>query len=274
MSEPQADPGSTRAVRRAGVRHARRRRRLWSVVGVVGELLITAGVIIGLFLVWMFGFVAVVEGREQADEVARLEQQFAGPDNPVVSPAPTPSGAATAPPSPADPGPSNSATTASSPDAVAILRIPRLGNGWAKPVFEGVTPGVLARGLGHYPGTGTGGPTAPGNLAIAGHRSGHGNPLIDIDQIRSGDALVVENAQGWQVYRVSGHEIVTPDRSDVVAPVPGKPGATPTERWLTITTCNPRFGNSHRYIVHARLERAVPRAEGAPTDVLGAGQGG
>jgi sortase A len=61
--------------------------------------------------------------------------------------------------------------------------------------------------------------------------------------------------------------IVTPDRVDVVAPVPGEPGAEPEERLLTMTSCHPMFSARERYIVHAELESWQPKTDGRP-DVL------
>jgi sortase A len=52
-----------------------------------------------------------------------------------------------------------------------------------------------------------------------------------------------------------------------VAPVPGQPGKTPELAMLTLTTCNPKFDNYQRLVVHALLDRTVPRAEGAPAEL-------
>lgn len=221
-----------------------------TLVRTVGELLFTAGVLVGLFVVWLLGWQAHVQDGEQADAVSGLERSF---DPPARSASPARS----------------SAPAASEPkdgEAFAVLRIPRLGADWAKPVRQGVGADVLAQGMGRYPGTAL--PGAVGNVGIAGHRSGHGNPLLDIDLIRPGDVLVIETKSAYNVYRAVRHEIVAPDRSDVVAAVPERPGAKPTERWFTLTTCSPRWGNTSRYIVFSRLEIAIPRAQGLPAAYL------
>lgn len=221
-----------------------------TLVRTVGELLFTAGALVGLFVVWLLGWQAHVQDGEQADAVSGLERSF---DPPARSASPARA----------------SAPAASEPkdgEAFAVLRIPRLGGDWAKPVRQGVGADVLAQGMGRYPGTAL--PGAVGNVGIAGHRSGHGNPLLDIDLIRPGDVLVLETKNAYNVYRAVRHEIVAPDRSDVVAPVPERPGAKPTERWFTLTTCSPRWGNTSRYIVFSRLEVAIPRAQGLPAAYL------
>jgi sortase A len=62
---------------------------------------------------------------------------------------------------------------------------------------------------------------------------------------------------------------VLPTAVEVVAPVPGQPGVTPTEAFLTITTCNPKWDNYERLIVHAKLERTQDRAAGRPAELAG-----
>ena len=229
------------------------------VVGVVGELAITAGVLLLLFVVWELGFVAVTTNRAQAATVESLESQFAQA-TPPTTPTDSPSGTTTTPtttpsPPPAPPG-----------DVFAILRIPRLGAAWAKPVYQGVGVDVLAKGIGHYPDTQL--PGQVGNAAFAGHRAGHGNPLIDIDTIRPGDAIVVETAAAYVVYRAVRSEIVPPTDVNVLAPVPEQPGVAPTEAWLTLTSCEPKYGSTNRFIVFAKLDRSVPRDQGPPADAL------
>jgi len=58
--------------------------------------------------------------------------------------------------------------------------------------------------------------------------------------------------------------IVTPDHVDAIAPVPQDPGAQPSQAWLTMTACHPRFSASQRYVVFAKLLRSIPRASGLP----------
>ena len=229
-------------------------------VGVTGELLLTAGLLVLLFVVWQIGVMGVVDGRRQADLVGGIERGFA-----TARPGSPASGQDTRP---TDRPPAEGSLADLDPGApFGVLRVPRLGGSdWARPVLQGVGLDVLARGLGHYAGTAL--PGQVGNLAIAGHRSGHGNPLIDIDAVQPGDAVVLETRAGWYVYRAVRHDVVAPDRSDVVAPVPERPGVRPTERWLTLTTCSPRYGSTSRYVVFARFETLVPRAAGRPDAVL------
>ena len=225
-------------------------RGLRTAVGVLGELLITAGLIILLYVVWTLYVVGAIESGKQAEAVIALEKSFAN-QTPTQAPE----------------GPDDqSVTIAPSGDAFAIIRIPRLGgSGWAKPVYEGVGLGVLARGLGHYPGTAQ--PGQVGNLAIAGHRSGHGNPLLDIERIQPGDTMVIQTKKGFYVYQVDRYQIVPPTSVDVIAAVPEQSGAKPTQKWFTLTTCDPKYGNANRYVVFSKfLKFYKPGA--LPEDVL------
>lgn len=226
----------------------------------LGEVLVTIGVLLVLFVVWQVGYVGLVDGRAQANQVGALEQQFsgaAGGTDPQQVTAPT-DGVPVIDPL---------ASKLSDGSLFAIVRIPRLGADWAKPVYEGVGASVLAKGLGHYPSTGL--PGEIGNVAIAGHRAGHGNPLIDIDRIVPGDAMIIETEAGWYVYRAQRHEIVPPTAIQVIDPVPGRPGVTPTERNFTLTSCEPRYGSTNRYIVYSTFDRFVPRSAGAPSELAG-----
>ena len=147
--------------------------------------------------------------------------------------------------------------------AFAIVRIPRLGADYARPVLEGTDHDTLTAGVGHY--TGTAMPGAVGNFAVAGHRNQA--TFWRLDELRDGDTIVAESQTAWYVYLVSSTEIVKPTQVEVVAPVPDKPGARPTKAMLTLTTCNPKYNNYQRLIVHGELERSQPRTAGPPVEI-------
>ncbi len=75
---------------------------------------------------------------------------------------------------------------------------------------------------------------------------------------------MVESKTDWYVYRVSQTRIVRPTQVEVVAPVPGEPNKKATKRMLTLTTCNPKFDNYQRLIIHAELDRTQPKIGGPP----------
>jgi len=116
-------------------------------------------------------------------------------------------------------------------------------------VVEGVTDDDLAKGPGRYPGSAL--PGQAGNIAMAGHRTTHAAPFAQIDTLRPGDQIRLEDRDGktW-AYRVVEQRIVAPTDTSVIASDPlgnGKPT-------LTLTTCHPRFSNRQRLVVFAQLE--------------------
>jgi sortase A len=211
-----------------------------------GEVLITFGLIVLLFAGYeVWGKSAIVDAHQ--DELNRqLEQQWA--QEPTVGPS--------AGPSPAAIKPANGAV-------IASVHIPRLKKKWA--VVQGVTPADIRYAPGHYPDTAL--PGQIGNFSMAGHRT----PAIwwDLDQLKPGDPVLIKTAETWYVYSVTGHEIVLPTAVQVVAPVPDKPGETPTKAMLTMTTCNPKFNNYQRLVVHAELTRSQPVSDGDPAELKG-----
>jgi sortase A len=148
-------------------------------------------------------------------------------------------------------------------DAIARLYIPRISKYWV--VVEGVDLDDIRYAPGHYPTSAM--PGQVGNFSVAGHR----NPATfwDLDQVAQGDTVVVETRDSWYVYRVTENHIVTPDAVEVVAPVPNEPGVEPSQAMLTLTTCNPKFDNYQRLIVHAELERSQAKSAGRPAELGG-----
>lgn len=78
---------------------------------------------------------------------------------------------------------------------------------------------------------------------------------------------MVEGKTEWHVYKVTESRIVKPTQIEVVAPVPGRPGKKPTKAMLTLTTCNPKFDNYQRLIIHAELARSQPKSAGRPAEL-------
>lgn len=155
-------------------------------------------------------------------------------------------------------------------EAFAFLHIPEFGTGWEpRAVIEGVDPDELTEGPGHYPGTAL--PGEFGNFSLAGHRVGLGSPFGALDELETGDALVVETVDMWFTYRVVEQDIVSPSDVSVVAPVPGDPEAYADNAYITLTTCHPKFSNRERLVVHGVLEQSASKADmpAGPAGVLG-----
>ena len=106
-------------------------------------------------------------------------------------------------------------------------------------------------------------PGQVGNFSVAGHRIKE--IFWRLDELRAGDA-----DRAWRrgptgtSTRSPAHEIVKPTAVEVVAPVPDRPGRKPTQALLTLTTCNPKFNNYQRLIVHAELVATVKRDPALP----------
>lgn len=150
---------------------------------------------------------------------------------------------------------------------IAVLRIPRLGAHYDPVVVEGVGTGALEKGPGHYPGSAL--PGELGNFVVSGHRTTFGKPFSDLDKLKNGDPIVVETRDHWFTYSVTGTEVVQPSDVAVILPVPRQPGAKPTEKLLTFTTCNPRFSASTRLIVSAKLTASQLKSKGLPKALQG-----
>ncbi len=149
-------------------------------------------------------------------------------------------------------------------DAIARLYIPKLDKRWV--VVEGVAPGDIKNAPGHYPKSAMAGKV--GNFAIAGHRAK--SMFWDLDKLRPGDKIYLEDRTHFYVYVITETKIVLPNAVEVVAPVPGKPGEKPTDAMLTMTTCNPKWDNYERLIVHAKhAEEPRPKSAGMPPELEG-----
>ncbi|WP_205706748.1 class E sortase [Kineococcus vitellinus] len=232
-------------------------------VSALGELLLTAGVLTLLFVVWQLHWTDLTSGRAQAATVSSLTERWdaGAPAAPAAAPAPTASAAA-----PAVPDVDQSPPTG---DAFAVVYVPRFGPDYAVPVVEGTGTEELKEGIGHYAGTAL--PGQVGNLALAGHRVTYGKPFHLIADLRPGDAVVVATATRWFTYRVASSQVVSPRQVSVIAPVPDRPGEDPTQAWLTMTACHPMHSARERYVVHALLESAQDRSAGPPASLAAAG---
>ncbi len=214
-----------------------------------GELLITLGVVVLLFGLYDLYATGIYTAGEQKSLASSLEREWS---EPAASLPATPE-AETA-------GPELGA-------GVAVLRIPALGADYAMVVVEGVGREDLKKGPGHYPGTAEAG--SVGNHVISGHRTTYGAPFSRLDELRSGDPVVVETRDSWFVYEVTDGEIVRPDQVEVTFPVPGDESAMPTEAVLTLITCNPRYSARQRLVVRGELVETRSKAQGPPDVVEG-----
>ncbi len=143
--------------------------------------------------------------------------------------------------------------------AVAMLRIPRLGNDYKYAVVEGVDTENLKQGPGHKPGSAM--PGKVGNFVVSGHRTTYGAPFNRINELKRDDEIIVDTRRARYIYRVTSQDIVDPGDLDVTAPVPGKPDIRPIRAYITLTTCHPEYSAAQRLIVYGVLKKTEPREE-------------
>ncbi|MCF1593115.1 class E sortase [Streptomyces muensis] len=229
------------------------------VVRTVSELCITVGTVIVLFVVYVLFWTGVKADHVMDDQIDRLQEQWAqGAVRPTAAaPGGESGGEAGAPESAPSPGPY------STDKPFAIMYIPRLGFTWNKPVLEGTATKTLKKGLGHYANTAQLG--QKGNFSVAGHRRTYGDPFKDFPRLRPGDAVVLTDGTTWFTYRIDkGPYKTLPTDIEVIDAVPRKSGYTREGRYLTLTTCDPEWGHSHRLIVWAHLDSTQPVEAGKP----------
>lgn len=117
----------------------------------------------------------------------------------------------------------------------------------------GVHPSVLERGPGHWPGTVR--PGQPGNAVLSGHRTTHTHPFKELDALRRGDAIVVDNTGGGApvAFRVTETVIVPEAATGLVLREPTDPAVGQ----LTLFACHPEGDRTHRIVVRAHVEEGV-----------------
>lgn len=219
---------------------------------------LTAGTLIVLFVAYVLLWTGVKADRAMDGEMARLRDGWAAA--PAAAPAPASSPDAAPLPEPPRPAAPEGYPAGR---AFAEMYIPRFGPDWNKPVLEGTGTELLKKGLGHYAGTAPLGAT--GNFSVAGHRRTYGDPFKDFPELRPGDAVILKDATTWYTYTVRGGPLRTlPTDVGVVDPVPRKSPFTAPGRYLTLTTCDPEWGHSHRLVVWAELTGTRLVGQGGP----------
>ncbi|MEU6365146.1 class E sortase [Streptomyces sp. NPDC046931] len=225
---PSPGPDSPSAPRRRGTG------RIALAVSVFGELLITVGLVLGLFVVYSLWWTNVLADRKADRQGDKVRDHWAAEE---------------------DSGPGALDTK----DGIGFLHVPAMGNGEVL-VEMGTSAKVLNDGVAGYytdpvkatlPMTGM-----SGNFALAAHRDGHGAKFHNIDKLRKGDPVVFETKDDWYVYKVFA---ILPETSKynvkVLSAVPKQAGVTKPGHYITLTTCTPVFTSEYRYIVWGELER-------------------
>jgi sortase A len=266
--------GTATAVRASRSTHLTTGDKVRMGVRGVGQTLITAGLVILLFVVYEVWVTNIFADQKQRQVASKFQQVLdnGGTGDPLQGKTKLQL-------------PAGEQVILPTGVGFANLYIPAFGKDFAKTIVEGVGDAQLEEGPGHYPKTAV--PGQIGNFAIAGHRVGKGEPFLNLDQLKAGDAIVVETADSWFIYTIlgddstgdptvkdaaglPGREIVAPSDVGVIAPVPDNPSATPTQALITLTTCHPKYTANQRMIIHGDLTRSVPRqGDTLPTELGG-----
>ncbi|MFF2728303.1 class E sortase [Streptomyces sp. NPDC058008] len=214
---------------------------------VVGEVFITFGVLMLLFVTYQLWWTNVRADQIAGRETNKIQDDWAsGERSPGVF----------------EPG-----------KGFAIMHIPKLDV--VAPIAEGISKEkVLDRGMvGHY-GEGTLKTAMPsakqGNFAVAGHRNTHGEPFRYINKLKPGDPIVVETQDAYYTYEMTSILPQTsPSNVAVIDEVPPGSGFTGPGRYITLTTCTPEFTSTYRMIVWGKMVDERPRSEGKPDALVG-----
>ncbi|MFE7168841.1 class E sortase [Streptomyces sp. NPDC057616] len=202
-------------------------------VSVFGELLITAGLILGLFVVYSLWWTNVIADRKADKEADRVRDTWSHQDT--------------------GPGALNTK------NGIGFLHVPAMKNGEVL-VEKGTSTNVLNDGVAGYytdpvkaalPMTGK-----KGNFTLAAHRDGHGAKFHNIDKLRKGDPIVFETRDKWYVYKV--YDILDETSKynvKVLSQVPKESGKTKAGHYITLTTCTPVYTSRYRYVVWGELVR-------------------
>ncbi|MFF4015521.1 class E sortase [Streptomyces sp. NPDC001843] len=228
-------------------RTPRRRRtgRIAMAVSFFGELLITAGLVLGLFVVYSLWWTNVVADRTAHKQADKVRDDWAHGSSNAGGPG-----------------------ALDTKDGIGFLHVPAMRNGEVL-VEKGTSTDVLNDGVaGYY--TDPVKATLPtsgktGNFALAAHRDGHGAKFHNIDKVRVGDPIVFETKDKWYVYKVFD---ILPETSKynvkVLTSVPKESGVTKRGHYITLTTCTPVFTSRYRYVVWGELVR-VDKVDGKRT---------
>ena len=212
---------------------------------ILSIALITAGLVIlldaGITLVWQepvsAAYGEIQQGRA-GDRLAEIEDQFAGSDAADVGDL------------------TGEARIKALAEAFGeqiekgdpIGRIVIDGIGIDKVLMNGTDTATLKSGPGRYPQTPL--PGEGGTTGVAGHRTTYGAPFNKINEIADGDEIRVEMPYAAFTYVVERHEIVDPERFEIVDPKLNPPSKG--ER-LVLTACHPLYSAAQRWAVFARL---------------------
>ena len=132
-------------------------------------------------------------------------------------------------------------------DPLTRIQIPAIGLDTI--VVQGTSLRALAAGAGHYESTPL--PGEKGNVGIAGHRTTHGRPFNKIDQLATGDSIILSTPVGRYTYRVQRPPWITDPYDWTIV---GKS----SEHLLTLSACHPKGSARERIVIRAKMVDTEP----------------
>ncbi|WP_051621109.1 class D sortase [Paenibacillus sp. UNC451MF] len=124
-----------------------------------------------------------------------------------------------------------------------------------EPIIEGADPEALKTGVGIVESDRS--PGVPGNFVVAGHRSWtFGKQFSRLNELESGDRIVVDTAKHSYKYTVTSKFLVEPDDLSVLEQKKDQ-----AEAEMTLITCEPKYNPTHRLIVKAVLDKETRSIE-------------
>ena len=210
------------------------------VIRAAGEIFLTFGVIGLLFISYLIWGTALRADSAQRQLSNELNQEWrqAPPRGDAAGASPEQFDVATGQP-------------------FAFITIPAFGPHWRFTLIQGTALAQLDLSPGHVPDTQW--PGQVGNFAVAGHRVTAGNPFWSLPSLRAGDLVYIQTKLNEFTYRVTGKRWVLPTDLGVLDPVPVHPAQHPSQRLISLITCDPAWTGTHRVIVTGVLISATPR---------------
>jgi sortase A len=274
LSVPELDAGPTDAPwtvlldefaqnseSRQGRRHVQKAGRRRELLITVSTWVRNVGALVILFAAWQLWGTAIAQHQSQAT----LQQQFAAKTHSHPQP-PTKAGFSLLPATASVP-------TLADGTPMALMQIPKINLNQV--IVSGTNENDLNKGPGYYVGTAM--PGQAGNVAIAGHRTTHGAPFLDLGNLAPGDPIYLTDSNGHRLtYTVA------------VTPYPVSPSNVSVLNYfgdnrLTLTTCNPKYSAAQRLIVVAEYKPSgsappahavVAKDAGTPYKVTPSGEAG
>lgn len=247
-------------------------RFFYFIVGFIGNMMLLAATVIGLFIFWQIQWTT---WEANAHQEASIEY-FENTEHFVASPNQVGVERRDEPPK---------MSHVSHGQYIGMINIPAIhGDKWSV-IAEGSGLDVIDMGyFGRYNNTRTY-PGEVGNFSMAAHRLSYGSGMMDIDKVKVGDSVIVETNKYYYVYKVLENPIdvlVNPSQVEVISADPyqarqliaeGKDWRTEdievTRRFLTITSCHPAYVSSHRIILHAEFDYWMDKEDGKPKELVG-----